>query len=658
MKKIIKFIAIALLAAIFLIGVAGCGNKTQQTGDNDVYKGAYLNDPQSFDYLFTMKSFDSWHTCNLVEGLMEYDPSGQMKGCMAKSWKVSDDGLTHTYKIRKAKWVTSEGQVYAPVTAHNWITGLQHAVKSNSEMLYIVAGSIKNLKKYIDGEEKDFSKVGIKAIDDHTLQYTLNKPETFWNSKTTYGILNPVSGEFLKKQGKDFGKLDPSTLLYNGPYILSKVTQKSEINYVANDAYWNKKNVHLREIHLTYDDQKNPGELFKRFQAGTYSQAQVFPNSAGWGDVLKAYPDAVTLSPENGFTYYLAFNYNRSAYDYTGKTDDAQKSATKAAIVNPNFRRAIRAAINKTGYNAQEVGENYGKLVNRNMFTPPNFVQTMDGESFGEIVQRLVDESKSENLQGFKTADRVNGAFSPAKAKKFFAKAKAELRTEGITNFPVRIDYPVNEADAILFNRAKAFKNSVEKNLGKENVVIDLQLMNQQKYLAITYNSTTAKDCDYDVQVPKWGADYTDPSSFLNVFDSRKGDIIYFLGIDATETHPETAGKAAQVIEKLGLKKYDALLDKANSYTDISEIDARYQAYAKAEEWLAENCFIVPMYVGGINPQVTKVKPFTISYAFAGSMQGVHRYKYQKLQSDVVTKVQYKKAQIKWEKLHKRVDNT
>ena len=113
---------------------------------------------------------------------------------MAEDWSVSKDGLTYTYKIRQdAKWYTSEGEEYAPVKAQDFVTGLKYATDKKSQALYLVQDSIKGLDAYAKGENKDFSQVGIKALDDQTVQYTLNKPESFWNSKTTMGVLAPVN---------------------------------------------------------------------------------------------------------------------------------------------------------------------------------------------------------------------------------------------------------------------------------------------------------------------------------------------------------------------------------------------------------------------------------------------------------------------------------
>ena len=139
-------------------------------------------------------------------------------------------GLTYTYKIRKGvKWYTSDGEEYADVTAKDFVTGLKHAADTNSEAIYLLQNSVKGLNDYLSGANKDFSNVGIKAVDDYTVQYTLSQPEPYWNSKLTYSVTWPVNGEFLKSKGKDFGK-STDCLLYTSPFFIL-VKHRNFINF-------------------------------------------------------------------------------------------------------------------------------------------------------------------------------------------------------------------------------------------------------------------------------------------------------------------------------------------------------------------------------------------------------------------------------------------
>ena len=110
--------------------------------------------------------------------------------------------MTYTYKLRKGvKWYTSDGEEYAEVKAKDFVTGLKHAADGKSDGLSLIQDSIKGLAEYVSGESNDFSTVGVKAVDDYTVEYTLNKPESFWNSKVTTATMLPVNEEFLNSKG-------------------------------------------------------------------------------------------------------------------------------------------------------------------------------------------------------------------------------------------------------------------------------------------------------------------------------------------------------------------------------------------------------------------------------------------------------------------------
>ena len=200
-KAIWKYSTLLLASTIALAGCSSSdGDKDGAKGDSDeaasnVVEGATLNtvygtDIASLDYTFSSRATNSVHYTNFVDGLLENDSLGNLIPALAEEWEVSDDGLTYTYHLRKGvKWVTNDGTEYAEVKADDFVTGLKHAADIESETLYIVSNSIKGLADYVSGKTDDFADVGVKAVDDYTVEYTLNAPESYWNSKTTYGIL-------------------------------------------------------------------------------------------------------------------------------------------------------------------------------------------------------------------------------------------------------------------------------------------------------------------------------------------------------------------------------------------------------------------------------------------------------------------------------------
>ncbi|NVF16914.1 peptide ABC transporter substrate-binding protein [Enterococcus faecium] len=651
-----KVLALLLVSAVML---GACGSNAKGSSSSkksdlvSEYSSVYGTDLETLDYTFSSRKTNSDHYTNFVEGLLENDQYGNLKGDMAKSWEVSDDGLTYTYHLRKGvPWVDSEGNEYgADVTANDFVTGLKHAVDVQSETLYIVADSIKGLSDYIDGKTNDFSTVGVKAVDDYTLQYTLNKPEPFWNSKTTYGILYPINEEFLKSKGKDFGKPTPDSILYNGPFILANNTAKSVIEYTKNESYWDPKNVHLDTVKWTYNDGSDPDGLFKSYENGELSLARVYPNSPGYKDVTKAYPDGVTWSQTGGSTYNLTFNFNRGTFDATSKTTDKEKEDTQKAILDRNFRLAILFGFDKKSYNAQSVGEEGATKALRNTLVPADFVE-IGGKPYGDTVA-VASKLKALDSDAFgdvNLSDGQDGYYNADKAKEYMEKAKTELEAKGV-QFPIHLDMPVEETSEISVNMVKSLKKSVETSLGSDNVVVDIQLLNEDKYLAATYQATTGKAGDFDItNASGWGPDYTDPSSYLNIYDSRKGDMIHTLGLEASAvvqgTDPSTAAKKA-----INLSEYDALLDKAAAITD--DLDARYTAYADAEAWLLDNALQVPIYADGGTPRVTNVVPFSGPYGWAGI--AANKLKYVEVQSNIVTTDQYDKAKKAWETKKKKL---
>ena len=633
MKPVKKLAVLGLtLASVFTL--AACGNSN--SGASKTYSYVYSTDPDTLDYTNTNRATTSDVIANLVDGLLENDRYGNLVPSLAEDWTVSKDGLTYTYKLRKgAKWYTSDGEEYAEVKAQDFVTGLKHAADSNSDALPIVQSSIKGLDAYVKGESKDFSTVGVKAIDDYTVQYTLNQPESYWNSKTTMGILFPINEEFLKSAGKDFGTVKPSGILYNGPYFLKSFTSKSSIEYTKNDNYWDKNNVKISDVKLTYFDGSDQEALVRNFKDGTYTQARLYPNSSSYASVQKQYKDNIVYSPQDATSFFYAFNYNRKAYNFTAKTTDAQKTSTTAALLNKDFRQAINFAFNRTVYGAQQNGQEGATSSLRNSLVPPTFVQIGE-KNFGDIVEEDL-ASYGDEWKGVKLDDAQDGLFNVEKAKAEFAKAKEALQAQGV-EFPIHLDLPVEQTNNLLVQQANSFKQSVEEALGKDNVVIDVQQMSTENKNNVTYFAETAAQKDYDVNIAGWGPDFQDPSTYLDIFNPVDGSALAGMGINPATDQA--------LIEKLGLNEYKQLLDDANA--EQLDTNTRYEKYAVAQAWLTDNAFALPVYSKGAVPSITKIKPFTRAFSLIGIKDGSSYYKYMELQSDVVTTADYEKAYKNW----------
>ena len=629
-----------LLATVGLLSVGvltACSSSSKTSGKT--YNYVYGSDPATLDYLATNKKNMTTAVSNGVDGLFENDQYGNLKPSVAENWSVSQDGLTYTYKIRKGvKWYTSDGEEYANVTAKDFVTGLKHAADTNSEAIYLLQNSVKGLNDYLSGANKDFSNVGIKAVDDYTLQYTLSQPEPYWNSKLTYSVTWPVNGDFLKSKGKDFGKsTDPTSILYNGPYLLKALTTKSSIEFTKNENYWDKDHVYFDNIKLTYDDGSDQESLERNFTDGVYNLARLFPTSSNYSKVEKQYKDNIFYTQPGSAVEGVGINIDRQTYGHTSKENDQQKTSTKTALLNKDFRQSLGFAIDRTNYAAQLNGKEGGSTAVRNIFVKPDFVQA-DGKDFGTMVMDQLP-AYGDEWSGVNLADSQDGLYNPEKAKAEFAKAKEALQAEGV-QFPIHLDVPVNQSSKITVNQVQSIKQSVESALGKDNVVLDIHQLSADDFNNITYSASNAAAEDWDLSVGvAWDPDYLDPSTYLDVLKTTSSENTKsFMGYDDPNS---------QAVQKVGLKEYDQLVEDASKET--TDLKVRYEKYAKAQAWLTDSALYIPTTTyNGAAAVVSRIKPFSGAYAQAGDKGSTYYFKYLKSQDDIVTKKQYDSAYKDW----------
>ena len=637
-SKLLALAGVTLLAAATL---AACSGSSSNAKGEKTFSYIYETDPDNLNYLTTGKAATANITSNVIDGLLENDRYGNFVPSMAEDWSVSKDGLTYTYTLRKdAKWYTSEGEEYAEVKAQDFVTGLKYAADKKSDGLYLVQESIKGLDAYVKGEITDFSQVGIKALDDYTVQYTLNKPESFWNSKTTMGVLAPVNEEFLNSKGDDFAKgTDPSSILYNGPFLLKSIVAKSSVEFEKNPNYWDKDNVHLDKVKLSFWDGQDTNKPTEAFKDGSFTMARLFPTSASYSETEKAFKDNIVYTQQDSTTYLVGTNIDRQSYKYTSKTTDEEKTSTKKALLNKDFRQAIAFGFDRTAYASQVNGASGATKLLRNLFVPPTFVQA-DGKNFGELVkEKLVtygDEWSNVNLD-----DAQDGLYNPDKAKAEFAKAKVALQAEGV-KFPIHLDMPVDQTNTTKVQRVQSFKQSVEENLGSDNVVIDIQQLQKDDVQNITYFAETAAGEDWDISDNVgWSPDYIDPSTYLDIIKPSVGENTKtYLGFDS--------GTNNAAAKQVGLEDYEKMVVEAGEET--TDVSKRYEKYAAAQAWLTDSALLIPTTSQTGRPMLSKMVPFTLPFAYSGNkgMSEALLYKYLDVQDKAVTTEEYQKAQEKW----------
>ena len=631
MKKRLIGTGLVLATGILL---SACG---QSNTDTSTYSSTFSANPTTFNYLLDYYADNTAVITNLVDGLLENDSYGNLTPALAEDWSVSADGLTYTYKLRKdSKWYTADGEEYASVKAQDFVAGIKYAADNKGQAMDLIQNSIKGLNDYVTGATNDFTTVGVKALDDYTVEYTLTRPEPYWNSKTTNSILFPVNEEFLKSKDKDFGTLTPDSILYNGPYLLKDFTSKSSIEYVKNPHYYDHDKVTIEKVKLAYFDGSDQEMTIRNFESGAYSIAGVYPNSSNYAKTKEKYQDNIVYSLQDKTSWYFNFNVNRKAYNHTAKTSDQQKNSTQTAILNKNFRQAINFGINRTAYSAQSNGEEAASKTLRNTLVPPTFVQVGD-RTFGEVTASKLVNYGTE-WSGINLADAQDGYFNKEKAQAKFAEAKKELEAQGVT-FPIHLDVPVDQANKNAVSGMNSVKQTLETVLGSDNVVIDVQQLSTDDFGNVAFLAPNPAARDYDLNFDGWVGDYQDPSTYLDPFNAETGFYLKIFGIDAKDDQ--------ELIKSLGLDTYTQLLKEADA--ENKDVAKRYEKYAEAQAWMIDNSLVMSAMSNGGTASVTKVTPFTRAYSLVGIKGDGNNYKYMRLQKDPVTKKQFDEAKAKWE---------
>ena len=662
------------LAGACLLAVGGCSNdsevkepenKPQDEGGSestDVYRNdynyVYSSDPDTFDYLYSFQAIDNEHTSNFVDGLLEHDQYGNLVGALAESYEVNDDSTVFTFKIREgATWVTDEGEEYADVTAHDFVAGLRHAAEFQSQTLYLVQYTIKNLDAYTKGEV-EWDEVGIKALDDYTLEYTLEEPTPYFHTLTTYSTLMPVNQEFLESKGEgcklgspdpgncSFGEVAADGILYNGAYILSNYASKSVIEYTANENYWDAEHVYIPKVKLVYYNGSDPDSLFNGFDKGEYSAAPVYTdNAAIYKTAKEKYGDAIYISRTTSTTFWISWIFDRNIYHAPGNETqdvspqtDKQKADTSLAKQNTAFRKAIFYASDISAVNSQYVGEDLklGRL--RNTLTQPDFVLTSEGTLYGDLVSKaLTQTNPTEYPEGFDLSDGQLAYYNPELALQYANQAKEELGALGV-EFPIQLDAIVNGESEKGVKAAQALADVLETNL---DGFVKLNIILSDSTTMSSMNTADTMNTDLYIGTG-WGPDYGDPKTYVDIMDPDSGDMLKYLGLNWTGSE---VGEDAAVKEAIGLYEFKALKDAAEAVIDDN--DTRFELYAQAEAYLLDNALFIPYITQGGNYSVSKVVPYTNLYGAYGLSDS--KYKYMQVSDSIVTNEEREALKADWE---------
>lgn len=605
MFKKVKWLPL-LCALIITLTACGGGGGGGAAGDDKTYRYLYGGEIQTMNYLVSPNIDDHIFPANTIDTLVEFDNKGKLKEGLATKWEYNPETLTWTLTLRDAKWVDSTGAEVADVTAQDFVDALKYALNPENESgtVQLTFGVIKNAEEYFNGlaydggtdedgvtwNKIDFSEVGVKAVDEHTLEYTLAKPVPYFLSSLAYVVYMPAYGPLLEEYGKEFAtSLDK--MYFNGAYYVSEYEPQSHRTLTKNPLNYDADNVFIEKIEAQYNAEASTigPEMIKR---GEVDSATI--GSEILDDWLNSEDTKNLVSRERVTTdlsYFYCFNFNPQ-FDAQYEPENWKK-----AVNNENFRKALFFGLNKEKELAVVEPTSPGDFTLKTI-TPPNFAYLEDGTDY-TTVGGLKDLAPS---------------FNEEEAKKYKDLAMKELASEGVT-FPVKALMLYNPVVADWDKECQVVEQQLEELLGTDFIDVIVEAGPSDNFL-----SQVRRAGKYAFLKCNWGADYQDPETWTDPFYQAAGASGYdpgmkyaFMGTAVTEN----TGAAAAV------KEYFKLVEEAkkNTENDLK----RYEGFAKAEKHLIDHALVIPFSLANSNYIATKLNVFEGQYAPFGVSS--HRYK-------------------------------
>ncbi|WP_119343308.1 peptide ABC transporter substrate-binding protein [Facilibium subflavum] len=321
-----RIIGLGLSLSALLV-LAGCGgqdaNKDKSTHavtqyapkGKDTFVRGNGSEPDSLDPAHAQTNVAAGILYDIGEGLLSENQANEPVPGVAKSWKVSDNGLVYTFYLRKdAKW--SNGK---PVTAEDFVYALKRAVTpmTASEMAYKLA-PIKNAQAIMDGK-KPVSSLGVKAINAHTLQITLDYPVYYFLSIMTDPVSYPVYKPGVEQYGEGFFSLGNGKYVTNGAYYLKEWIPNGHVTVTKNPYYWDAKNVHIKNVKfLPITDRM---AAYNAYKSGQIDYVMYVPTT-NLDAIKKEYGDQLR-SAQWLTTEYLDFNLTKPPFKDNVKLREA-----------------------------------------------------------------------------------------------------------------------------------------------------------------------------------------------------------------------------------------------------------------------------------------------------------------------------------------------
>jgi oligopeptide transport system substrate-binding protein len=446
------------------------------------------------------------------DGLYRNGKEGTPELALAESVQKSDDGLTYTFKLRpNLKWSNGE-----PLTAQDFVYGWQRTndPKTASQYAYLFSG-IKNADAIQKGDEKDLSALGVKALDDTTLQVELEKPMPQLESVLTMAPFYPQSQKFVEKVGDKYGTAAKYTLS-SGPFVIKGWNgSNNKYTLVKNSKYYDAKVVKTPKVVVQAIKDQNTG--YNLYKSGSIDYTTLSPDQVKASKSRKDYKVIPSAS-----TGYLEYNQKKIK-----------------ALQNVKIRQALSYAIDR-------------KTLSTKILT---------GTATPATTFTALKLAKDPNTgQDFAKSAAAKGAigYNKAKAQKLMSEGLKEVGKKSL-----KLELLSDDTDAT--KRLAQFLQAQFQKL--DGVKIEIKTVPFKQRLALS------QDKKFDLVISNWGADYADPSTFLDLY---KSDSSFNNGSWKDETYTNAVNAAET--------------------TDVNDNNKRYDDYKVAEQQIEKQAGVAPLY--------------------------------------------------------------
>ncbi|MCQ4086118.1 peptide ABC transporter substrate-binding protein [Saccharibacillus sp. JS10] len=404
----------------------------------------------------------------MYEGLATIDGDGNPAPGAAESWEVSEDGLTYTFKMRQgATWSNGD-----PVTANDFVYAWERVLSQETTPAPVYAYQlyyIKGAEDFNTGKTKDFSTVGVKAVDENTLEVTLANPTPYFLGLTSFYTFYPVHQASV--EADQAWASDPSKMVTNGPFTLTTWTTGSEMDWTKNDKYWDAENIKLTNVTASI---VNSGAT----ETASYQGGEIDYAGAPTGEIptdqiqplSEQMPEEFKLT-DIASTYYYEFNTKEAPFN------------------NEKIRKAFAMSIDRKSLieNVTKAGQ-----------TP----------AFGFVPTSIAGL----NNQSFRDEFPDSGYFTEDAAA---AKTMLEegMKEEGITTLP-----PIT----LLYNTSENHQKLAlaVADMWKNTLGVEIQTKNEEWSVFLESRKTG----NFQIARAGWSADYNDPMTFMDMFVSGGGN--------------------------------------------------------------------------------------------------------------------------------------